>query len=149
MNRLLTIVVIGLTIIALAAGVVFVLRMVIPPPDPGEPSSFTDYFRAPVSSQSISGRTKEAARATFQQAINKNNIDNTKLQETSIAGDYALQNWAGDIMGGQAVLKYDTNQGRWGIVESSGGVWSEDALVSLGVPLDVAKALLAGLPAQK
>ncbi len=93
------------------------------------------------------GRTKEAARAAFQQAIDKHNIDNTKLYETSISGDYALQVWAGDVMGGEALLKYDATQGRWNIVISSGGTWSVEALVSLGgVSTSTAEALLAGVP---
>ena len=92
------------------------------------------------------GRSKEAAKAAFQQAVDRQNIDNTKLYQTSIAGDYALQVWAGNIMGGEALLKYDEVQGRWSIVESSGGSYSEAALVSRGVPTSTAESLLVGMP---
>lgn len=145
MNRYITIAVVVLLVVAAAIGIVFLLYPNNPAPagqqqvTQGTPQPTNSTVSVPV------GRTKEAARAAFQQAVDKQNIDNTKLYETSIAGNYALQAWAGDVMGGQALLKYDDAQRRWSIVESSGGAWRVESLVSLGVSTTTAETLLAGM----
>lgn len=143
MNRYIISTVIVLLVVGAAVGIIFLLYPNNPAPSgqqqvtQGAPQPTNSTVSVPV------GRTKEAARAAFQQAVDKQNIDNTKLYETSIAGDYALQAWAGNVMGGEALLKYD--QARWVIVVSSGGSWSVEALVSAGVSTSTAEALLAGL----
>ena len=145
MNRYLTIFITILFIVAVASGVVFVLLR------PNSPAPVVQQSTPPPVSSTVSvsaDRSKEAARAALQQAIDRQNIDNTKLYGTSIAGDYALQAWAGDVMGGEALLLYDSGQGRWVIVVSSGGAWRVFGLIKAGVPTRTAEALRAGLKSQ-
>lgn len=56
-----------------------------------------------------------------------------------VAGNYALATWLWGEGGGEAVLK--KNQGIWQVVSSSGGAFTSEFLIDLGVPVDTAKAL--------
>ena len=143
MNRYIIIFVTILLIAIAAAGAAFFLR---PNSNPAPVIQQGTYQPTSSTVSVTADRSKEAARAAFQNALDKNNIDNTKLQETVVVGDWALQAWGGDVMGGEALMKYDESQGRWAIVISSGGVWSVDALVGAGVPKDIAATLVAGMP---
>jgi hypothetical protein len=89
--------------------------------------------------------SEQAVQQAFRNELARYQNDNTKLYATSIAGGYALQVWAGDIMGGQALLKYDASQGGWVLLDAGGGAWSVDALVAAGVPKDTATTLLTGV----
>ena len=143
MNRYLIIVAAVLLIVIAAFGVAFLLR-----PSNPIPSEQQGGVSQPVSSTvSVStDPSKQAVQSAYRNELAKHPSDNTKLYETSIVGDYALQVWAGDIMGGEALLKYDAGQGRWVLLDGGGGAWSVDTLVTLmGVPEDTAAALLAPL----
>lgn len=83
-----------------------------------------------------------AVRNTFQSNIPSNNPDNIKPRETVIADRYALQTWGGNVMGGQALLKYDARTGSWTVVDFGGGAWSVEGLVAAGVPRNEAEALV-------
>lgn len=83
-----------------------------------------------------------AVRNTFQSSIPSNNPDRIKPRETVIADKYALQSWGGDVMGGQALLKYDARTGSWAVVDFGGGAWSVEGLVAAGVPRNEAEALV-------
>jgi len=142
MNRSIIILVVFLFIIIGAFGVSFLLRPSNPAPivqqgDSSQPISSTISVPA--------DRLKEAVQFAFRNELAKHESDNTKLYETSIVEDYALQVWVGDIMGGQALLKYDDSQSRWILLDGGGGAWSVDTLVDVGVPEDIAVQLLAGL----
>jgi hypothetical protein len=89
---------------------------------------------------------KQAVQSAFKNKIVPNDKDNTKLRQTVIAGDYALQVWGSDVMGGEALLKYDAAQARWVVLAMGGGAWSVDGLVDEGVPRAAATTLLAGVP---
>src|SRR3989344_2041506 len=130
MNRYIIILVTLLLIAIVGIGVAFYSR-----PNSGIAPVVQQAVPQPVSSTvSVpTDRSKEDARSTFQHALDQNNIDNIKLQETVVAGDWALQAWAGDVMGGEALLKYEITQDRWVILISSGGVWDINALVGVGV----------------
>jgi hypothetical protein len=73
------------------------------------------------------------------------NPDNIRMENTVVAGEYALQLWSGDIMSGEALLKYDATQRQWAVVDLGGGAWTAESLVSIGgVPENIAASLVAG-----
>jgi hypothetical protein len=89
--------------------------------------------------------TSEAGTVTsaFVSSIPPNHPDHIKPVGTAIiSGNYALQTWAGDVMGGQALFRYDTGASRWVMMDIGGGAWGEDSLMAVGVPRDAARALL-------
>lgn len=90
-------------------------------------------------------QSKEAVQAAYSALLRSSNPDNIQPQGTVIAGEYALQDWAGTVSGGQALLRYNSAQDTWAVVVSTGGTWSADELVRYeGVPADVAAQLVAG-----
>ena len=91
-------------------------------------------------------RSKEDIQSAFQNEIAPYNNDNVKMHETVTSGDYALQVWIGNNTGGEALLKYDSAQGRWVVLSGGGGAWSVGSLVAAGVPKDTAAILLTGAP---
>lgn len=91
-------------------------------------------------------QTKEAVQLAFKNEIAPYDNDNTKLHETVIADQYALQVWIGDNFGGEALLKYDSTSGSWSVITDGGGAWSIDGLVQAGVPRTTATTLYAGVP---
>jgi hypothetical protein len=106
----------------------------------------TQTTQTPLPEQPIGAFSQTSVvRNAFQSSIPANNPDNIKLRETVIADGYALQIWSGDVMGGQALLKYDTGSKRWVVVDLGGGAWSEDVLISFGVPRNTAQSLLEQL----
>ena len=62
-----------------------------------------------------------------------------------VVGEYALQGWIGDVMGGEALLTYDATQNKWKLVDIGGGAWSVEGLVTFGVPQDIATKLVASM----
>jgi len=93
-----------------------------------------------------SQQTTQSVQAAFAQTIPASNPDNTKLTDSVISGNYALQVWKGDNYGGEALLKYDAGQGKWVVVTRGGGAWNIADLVAKGVPPATATALWKGLP---
>lgn len=87
-----------------------------------------------------------AVQAAYQSVLSKNNFDNVRLYQTAISEGYALQSWKGDSIGGEALLKFDTAQNKWIIVDPGGGAWSVLGLVQMGVPQSAAESLVAGMP---
>ena len=88
----------------------------------------------------------QAVQQTYTEALREEgDQDNTKLGKTVVEGEWALQNWVGDMMGGQALLRFSAASGRWTIVSAGGGAWSVEGLVGFGVPENVAISLLADL----
>ena len=94
---------------------------------------------------SSSVQTQEAVQSAFLKYIAGHDSDNKKVRNTAISGGYALQVWSGNIMGGQALLKYSGSENGWVVLTLGGGAWSVDGLVEFGVPRAIATALLAGL----
>jgi len=104
MNRYIIILIIVLLVVAAAlVGIGFALRPApqTPSQNPGDttpPSTGTN----PVSSTvDVTAQTAEAVKSAFQSKIPSDNPDHTKLYATAVSGQYALQSWSGDIMGGQ------------------------------------------------
>lgn len=89
--------------------------------------------------------TKEGVQAAFRTIIPLYITDPVTLGATVMADNYALQVWKSGNMGGQALLKYNLEQGLWIFITANGGAWSEAGLVSAGVPSDTAQTLLRGL----
>ncbi|HEV8666543.1 MAG TPA: hypothetical protein VN665_01695 [Candidatus Paceibacterota bacterium] len=87
--------------------------------------------------------SKEAVQAAYEAELAKHPSDNTKLYQTVIEGNYALQVYAGNVLGGEALLKYDQTQDKWILVDGGGGSWSINELVVEGVPRATATALLS------
>ena len=84
-----------------------------------------------------------AARAAYEAALSADNPDNIKAGQTVAVAGYALQLWTGDNTGGEALLKFDSAQNAWVIVDPGGGQWSLEGLMHAGVPQEAARALLA------
>lgn len=119
-----------------------------PPADTGT-NNFPDnaYVPYPSTTPGSTGGTpdEQAARAAYQAALSADNPDNIKVQQTVAKSGYALQVWSGDNTGGEALLKFDSAQNAWVIVDPGGGQWSLEGLVSMGVPEETAQALLSGV----
>lgn len=95
-----------------------------------------------VSVQSISSPQNSEVAKDFL-----NNIQNSSqiaLGGTVVASPYALQIWGDANKGGEALLKYSSSAG-WTLISLGGGQWTVIALVQEGVPVAVAKELVAGL----
>jgi len=91
----------------------------------------------------MNAQSKEAVQAAFAARLATSNPDNIKTQDVVIAGEFALQDWAGDVTAGEALLRYDSAQDTWTVVASTGGAWSVEELVQYhGVPADVAAQLV-------
>ena len=60
---------------------------------------------------------------------------------TTVEGNYALQIWFDENVGGESLLKYDTDKG-WVVMSQGGGAWSVDTLIEQGVPKSVAEGLI-------
>jgi hypothetical protein len=159
MNRAITITVIFIFVALAAIGAMFLLFN--RPSNPAQQGGQTNTSNNSSSNNSTSNNsstngtvtkptpTADPAKAAIQTAylaeVAKHPGGNTQLYELSVVGEYALQVWIDDYMGGQALLRFDTAQQKWVLVDGGGGAWSVDTLVSAGVPEDVAQKLLAGL----
>ena len=97
--------------------------------------------------QQPNNQAQRDVQAAFATQIPAGNPDNTKLYNTVIVDNYALQLWIGDNMGGEGLLKYDAATSKWAIVSGGGGAWNVEDLVLFGVPTTTATSLIAGLPA--
>ncbi len=109
-----------------------------------------NYVPYPSGGSQGSGANASPEAAAVQSAFaaklaSGGNPDNIRMQNTVVAGGYALQVWSGDITSGEALLKYDGTQRQWVVADLGGGEWTVESLVSLeGVPADVAATLVAG-----
>lgn len=111
-------------------------------PLPGYSDTYIPYPSG-TSGPSAGTPEEQAARAAYEAALSVDNPDNIKVRATVVESGYALQVWIGDNTGGEALLKFDSAQNAWVIVDPGGGSWSLEGLVSFGVPEDTAQALLA------
>lgn len=144
MNRNI-IILVTLLIVVIVAGAIWFLRSNQPTPTgQGIPAVTLPDNSNGVPSQQDS-QSKAAVQSAFRSGIAPYVTDNVRLQQTVIAGEYALQVWTSDTMGGQALLKYNPTQGRWTFVTAGGGEWSVAGLVEAGVSQDIATTLLAGV----
>ncbi|OGC87793.1 hypothetical protein A3D70_00625 [Candidatus Adlerbacteria bacterium RIFCSPHIGHO2_02_FULL_54_18] len=133
----------ALLLVAVAVvGALFFLR-------PSAPAPITQNNIPPVDNSTVSVPPSDAdelaVQAAYQRALYKDNFDNVRLYQTVVSGSYALQEWRGDTVGGEALLKFDTIQNEWVIVSPGGGAWSVDGLVEMGVPQAIAAGLLSGM----
>jgi hypothetical protein len=145
MNRSAIIVLLAILLGAVVAGVYFLRPAPAVTPQPNQQGVRITPVDDPYASQSGT-QSKEAVQAAYRNALLKDNVDNIKLYQTTVSGRYALQSWRGDNSGGAALLKFDSVQNKWTIVNPGGGAWTVDALVEMGVPQDTASALLANMP---
>jgi len=132
----------ALVILAAVVGVAFYVTT------PGAPQEQVPNDNTPISDSTVSvsnDYAKEAAvQAAYRAEIAKYPEDHTKMLRTAVVGDYALQEYTGDVMGGEALFKYDPMKQKWVLLDGGGGIWPLDTLVNLmGVPEETAKALLA------
>lgn len=141
MNRFVAIL-IGLLAIAFAVVLVVVFFLLKPAPSEPAPNTTTPPYTSNVS---VATNSTQAVQAALRAVFAKAPSDNIELYKTSIVGDYALQVYAGDISGGQALMKYDRAQNTWVLLEPGGGAWSIEGLVVAGVSEDTARALIEGL----
>src|SRR3989338_5458479 len=151
MNRSLSLSIIGLLcVFSIALGYWFFLRpsssstqQVVTPQNNQTVS--TDSLRSSVDVLQTASLAQRAVRNRFQQEVAQGHPDNIKLSETVVVGEYALQGWIGDVMGGEALLTYDATQDKWKLVDIGGGAWSVEGLVTFGVPQDIATKLVASM----
>lgn len=105
-----------------------------------------NYVPYPSTTQPGTAQSEAAVQSAFAATLAGDNPDNIKMENTVIAGDYALQVWAGTITGGQALLKYDTKQTNWTVLSMGGGSWTIESLTTIwGVPRATAVALVLGV----
>lgn len=97
-------------------------------------------------SVALAPKNKEDVRAAFRKSLQPG--DTTKLGDTSISGEYALQEWTKDPMGGEALLKYDSLSRQWSVVTNTGGSFGVAELHDLGIPQRTVLGLHAALRAQ-
>ena len=149
MSRFTAILILILAVGIIAVGVIWLLR---PAPTAQTPTGTvpqttypTNNYIPPANTQQDQG-SQAAVQDAYKQEIAPYNNDNVKLYQTVISGGYALQVWMGDHTGGQALLKYDSLQGKWIVITGGGGEWSLGGLVGAGVPTTTAQALIAGVP---
>jgi cytoskeletal protein RodZ len=146
MNRFLIILIIVVSLAGVAAGVLFLLRPNTPAPAPTTTQDNTSPTNNSTVSVSVSSTDPQAVQAAYRAELAKHPSDNTKLSQTVIADGYALQVFSGDILGGEALLKYDTVQGSWVLLDGGGGAWTVGSLVAQGVPTSTAQTLWAQVP---
>lgn len=146
MNR--TIIIIFAVIVILVAGLVGMKLFTNTPAPIGENPSLGDptlpNYQQSEPSQTPA-QTKADVQAAYESHIPQNDPENIQPAGTAVSGGYALQAYVGSHVGGAALLKYDSNQRTWIIVDPGGGAWSVEGLMSFGVPEVNAKALLAAL----
>ncbi|MDE2071171.1 MAG: hypothetical protein KGI70_00340 [Patescibacteria group bacterium] len=149
MNRNLIIGIVLVVVLALVA-IFFVFSgssTPAPQPSNGNPTvTYPSDNTGLPNTQSGTTAQQQAVQAAFQSRLPADNPNHTKLYATVIVGDYALQVWAGDVMGGEAVLKYNTGTNKWELIDAGGGAWSVDTLAGIGVPTTTAQSLLNQLP---
>jgi hypothetical protein len=145
MNRITILLLTLLIVVGVAIGMTFYLRSSTPAQNQQgiAPVTLPD---VPPPTLQLDSNSKEAVQAAYKSELAKHPGDNTKLYQTVISGDYALQLWSGNLMGGEALLKFDHTQGKWILIDGGGGVWSLYTLLLAHVPRATAMALLAGVP---
>lgn len=72
------------------------------------------------------------------------NADKIALGGTVVVSPYALQIWGDVNKSGEALLKYEPSTG-WILISLGGGQWNVLGLIQEGVPVSIAKQLVAGL----
>jgi len=146
MNRTLILLLALVMVVGAAVGMTLYLRSAS---TPASTTTTTQPVVTPITLPDTpppSQQTTQSVQAAFAQTIPASNPDNTKLTDSVISGNYALQVWKGDNYGGEALLKYDAGQGKWVVVTRGGGAWNIADLVAKGVPPATATALWKGLP---
>jgi cell division protein YceG involved in septum cleavage len=145
MNRnIIIFVVVIILILAVGAGV-YIMYSATPAQQTGQQPSSSNNANSVSIPPPSNNQTAQAVAATYQAALSKDNVDNIKLYQTVVDGNYALQVWRGNITSGEALLKFDPVQYKWVIVDPGGGSWTIADLVVLGVPAATATALWKGL----
>lgn len=144
MNRILIITAISIVVIAAIAAFIWLPRGAI------VPTNTQTYLPNNGGSNSTvviqQNQNPQAARAAYQASLTNDNVDNIRPQQTAVSDGYALQLWAGDHTGGEALMKFDIKKNSWVIVDPGGGAWSVEGLVAFGVPTSTAEALLQQVP---
>ena len=145
MNRHLSIIVILLIILVVAIGGAFIFftRDQAPSATTEIPPSGT---LPSVPQPNDASQSKDAVQAAFESAMAPYGSEHIQFLNTVIAGDYALQLWKGDTMGGEGLLQYEASQNNWNVITDGGGAWTLEDLVGAGVPQSSATVLLAGMP---
>jgi hypothetical protein len=146
MNRY--IVILGLIALAVLVGAGWYVSR---PAEPAGPAPFgpvttpsANTYTA-TNGASATTQSKDAVRAAFAAWLAGKNTDNITLQETVVAGLYALQAWTGDNTGGNALLKFDDSKGQWMVLDEGGGLWGVAGLMKFGMTKTTALILLHGV----
>lgn len=138
-------------VIVAAGGIFFWFRLASQTPNPPSQSNQqggngSPYTPVPSTTATVSAEEQKKVETDFSSQIASDNTDNVKTYQTVIVGEYALQVWKGDNLGGEALMKYDAAQKKWTLITSGGGAWSVEGLVAAGVPEATAEVLLQGVP---
>ncbi|MEK9161008.1 MAG: hypothetical protein AAB440_03160 [Patescibacteria group bacterium] len=84
---------------------------------------------------------RDAFEQAIEQAEGENLAPRITPKESSVVGDYALQIWSDENIGGVALMKNESGKG-WVIVAIDGGAWDVVSLVAEGVPENIAVELV-------
>lgn len=99
-----------------------------------------------VDSQSSSPDEKSVVQQNVVTAVQTQVPDSNNLAfpEMVVVKEYALSNWTDGYTGGTVVLHKETTG--WKVIAMDGGVIDAKAMISIGVPSDVASELVSKLP---
>src|SRR5690242_13174524 len=141
MNRTIIITVLAIVLFG-AIGIAYFFLTPEKPQEQVTPSTTSPSYNSTVSVTS-DGADVAAVQAAYRAELAKSSENNDiRLLRTAVVGEYALQEYAGDVVGGEALLKYDRQKKVWVIIDGGGGVWPLDTLVNLmRVPEETARAL--------
>lgn len=144
MNRV-VIILIAFVIIAAAAGAGFFYLRSQPSATPaGQTQGNAIPSDLPSGAQTSDSQSKTAVQTALKTQMAEYFADGLQLGDTVISGNYAVQLWSTNHMGGEALLQYAQN--RWTVITYGGGVWSLQGLLTAGVPRDTATVLLKDIP---
>ena len=99
--------------------------------------------QGPVPDQKADAGTQADIAAAFHSQTATSTGATVTLQGTVIVSTYALQTWKEGDEAGEALFKYTSGTG-WKLVTSGGGEASVASLITIGIPQDIAEALIAG-----
>jgi|GEM_PF-6599096 len=108
------------------------------------PPSKTDIVFPGTTGQSVSlskPTQEDTAKLENEFYAEVQDATNLTLSDIAISDGYAMAVYSDENVGGMAVFKKDTS-GAWILLETDGGVFNLDFLVSLGIPEKTARALL-------
>ena len=106
------------------------------------PSDQPYYAQNPSGSGQVSKDEEEILLAFKNQVRGGSGMQVAQISSTD---GYAIVVWVDEPAGGETLLKYDTSQARWSVMESTGGAFNVAHLHDAGIPQKTILVLLKGI----